>query len=172
MKTSQKMLTIVAVVVALCALAIVGVIAAPAAPGLQIDKTVMPEVMKAVPNGVLTYTIVLSTTDTNVMVGVVLTDTLPPLLRFGEWVEQPLGADVVNGNQITWSGSVMGQVEFIFTALLPAAQDTLRLLPPSISNTAYVSYPAGTVIIVASDTATTRFYRYIFLPLVMRNFAP
>ena len=168
MKTSQKILAIVAVVVALCALAIVGVIAAPADPGLQIDKTVTPDIMKAIPNGVLTYTIILSTTDTNAMVGVVLTDTLPPLLRFGEWITQS-GA-VATGNQITWSGSVMGQVEFVFTALLPADQDTLRLLPPSINNTAYVTYPAGTVIFGDSDTATTRFYRYIFLPLVMRNF--
>jgi len=172
MKTSKKILIIVAVVVTLCALAIVGVIAAPADPGLQIDKTVTPSVMKSVPNGVLTYTIVLSTTDTNAMVGVVLTDTLPPLLRFGEWVEQPTGASVANGNQITWSGSVMGQVEFVFTALLPADQDTLQLLPPSIDNTAYVTYPAGTITIGDSDSAITRFYRYIYLPLVLRNAMP
>ncbi|MEJ5308258.1 MAG: hypothetical protein WHX52_00680 [Anaerolineae bacterium] len=166
MKTSQKLLAVLAVVVALCALAVMSVIAAPAAPGLQIDKTVTPGIMKAVPNGVLTYTIVLSTTETDAMIGVVLTDTLPPLLRFGEWITQS-GA-VAIGNQITWSGSVMGQVEFVFTALLPADQDTLQLLPPSITNTVEVTFPGGS----GSASATTRFYRYIFLPLVMRNFTP
>ncbi len=167
MKTSQKLLAVLAVVVALCALAVMSVIAAPAAPGLQIDKTVTPGIMKAVPNGVLTYTIVLSTTETDAMIGVVLTDTLPPLLRFGAWVEQP-GDASVNGNQITWSGSVMGQVEFVFTALLPADQNTLRLLPPSITNIVQVTFPGGS----GSASATTRFYRYIFLPLVTRNFTP
>lgn len=167
MKTSRKALAVVAVVVALCALVVLGVIAAPAAPGLQIDKTVTPSVMKAVPNGVLTYTIVLSTTDTNAMPGVVLTDTLPTLLRFGAWVEQPGGASVTD-NQITWAGAVMGQVEFVYTALLPETQDKLMSLPPQVTNDAQVTFPGGS----GSDSATTRFYRYIFLPLVMRNFTP
>jgi uncharacterized repeat protein (TIGR01451 family) len=64
--------------------------------------------------GTVTYTIHLAhsggAADTNVL----LTDTLPAEVDFGAWIEQPLGAAVVD-DQITWSGALGGGTAITFT---------------------------------------------------------
>jgi uncharacterized repeat protein (TIGR01451 family) len=174
MKTSQKTLTIVAMVAALCLLIVASVLAAPSAPNaVTINKTVSPQVIKPDYTGVLTYTITLAN-DTAVVSGIVMTDALPTLLSFGAWVTQPSGAINV-GDTITWTGTITAgsPVQLVFTAQLPGPETmTLLVAEGEIVNTAYLGHLDGTVILPDdSDSATTRFYRYIFLPLVMRNFA-
>ncbi len=159
MKTSQKTLAVVAILIALCALAVVLVSAAPATP--TITKTVTPTAIKPdCAECVLTYTIVLSGAEAAVM-----TDTLPTALTFDKWLTQPEGA-VNLGDVITWTGTLTttSPVTLSFTAKLPKGETLQGLVGQGkIVNTAYVNGVAA--------SATTNFYRYIFLPLVMRNFA-
>jgi len=56
---------------------------------------------------------------------------------------------------------------------VPGPETLQGLIDEGIVNTAYLGHLDGTVILPGSisDSATTRFYRYLFLPLVMRNFA-
>ena len=173
MQAKSRLLTAVAVILVLFTFGVVATSAARVVPPagspaatLTIYKTVSPEVMKAVPNGVLTYTITLSNTDTMAVPGVMMTDTLPTLLSFGSWVEQPAGATNV-GDTIMWTGSVLDSVEFVFTALLPSQETiTLLLAEGQVVNTATFTYLGGS----GSASATTRFYRYIYMPLVMKNY--
>jgi len=174
MKTSQKTLIIVAIAVALCLLIAASVLAAPSAPNaVTISKTVSPQVIKPDYAGVLIYTITLAN-DTDVVSGIVMTDALPALLSFGTWVTQPPGALNV-GDTITWTGTITAgsPVQLVFTAQLPGPETmTFLVAEGQIVNTAYLGHLDGTVILPDdSDSAITRFYRYIFLPLVMRSFA-
>ena len=137
---------------------------------LTIEKTAEPTVMDAVANAVITYTVTLSNPGTIDATGVVFEDVLHPMLSFDEWVEQPAGATVV-GDTITWTGTVPAEdtVEFVFTVQLPGPQTiTLLLAAGKITNTATFVYPGGS----GSASATTNFYRYIFLPIVMRAYTP
>ncbi len=135
---------------------------------LTIEKTAEPTVMDAVAGGVITYTVTLANPGTEDAVDVMFEDVLPTMLSFGNWVSQPTG--VINvGDTITWTGTVPAEdsVEFAFTATLPGS-DTISLLlaEGEVTNTATFEYLGGS----GSDDATTRFYRYIYLPLVMRAF--
>lgn len=175
MKTSQRTLVAVTIAAALCLLIAASVLAAPSAPNaVTISKTVSPQVIKPDYTGVLTYTIVLAN-DTGVASGLVMTDALPTLLSFGAWVTQPTGAINV-GDMITWTGTLTAgsPVTLTFTALLPGPESMTFLVDDGqIVNTAYLGHLVGTVIFPDdSDSAITRFYRYIYLPLVMRNFTP
>lgn len=174
MKTSQRTLTVVAIAIALCLLVAASVLAAPSAPNtVTISKTVSPQVIEPDYSGVLTYTITLAN-DTEVVSGIVMTDALPTLLSFGTWVTQPEGA-IDFGDTITWTGTITAgsPVQLVFTAQLPGSESmSLLLAEGQIVNTAYLGHLDGTVILPDdSDSAITRFYRYLFLPLVMRNFA-
>lgn len=136
---------------------------------VTITKTAEPTVMDAVANGVITYTVTLANPGTENATGVVFTDTLPIMLSFGSWIEQPTGATNI-GDVIAWTGTVPaeGSVKFVFTANMPGA-DTISLLlaEGAVTNTATFEYAGGS----SSASATTRFYRYIYLPLVMRAYA-
>jgi uncharacterized repeat protein (TIGR01451 family) len=176
MRTSQKTLLIIAIVAALCALLVVVATAAPAAPNaVTITKTVSPQTISPDYTGLLTYTIRL-TNDTGSATGIVMTDTLPTLLSFNAWVQQPnTGTTIRVGDTITWTGDIAAgsPVQLIFTAKLPGPETmTLLVAEGKIVNTAYLGHLDGTVILPDdSASATTRFYRYLFLPLVMRNSA-
>jgi len=137
---------------------------------LTIEKTVDPTVINLEPDAVLTYTITL-TNPGPYTATVTVEDELPPMLTFVDWIEQPVDATVVGDNFVTWTGDVAPEasVEFTFTAKLPAAQ-SLHLLPDKLVNTATFSYVGDDAVVSAS--ATTNFYRYIYLPLVMRAFTP
>lgn len=172
MKTSNKTLAVVAIAVALCLLIVASVVAAPSAPNaVTITKTVSPQVIKPDYTGLLTYTITLLN-DTGTAPAF-MTDTLPTYLSFNAWVQRPTGALAV-GDVITWTGNLVAgsPVTLIFTAKLPDPESMTPLIAEGeIVNTAYVALMDGTVILppVDSDSATTRFYRYIYLPLVLRN---
>lgn len=133
---------------------------------VTIEKTAEPVVMDAVANGVITYTVTLSNPGTDPATDVVFEDVLPTMLSFGSWIQQPAGAVNV-GDTITWTGTVPaeGSVKFIFTAQLPGS-DTISVLlaEHQVTNTATFEYAGGS----GSDSATTRFLHYIYLPLVMR----
>jgi len=172
MKTSQRTWGVVVIAAALYLLVAASVLAAPSAPNaVTISKTVSPQLIKPDYAGVLTYTIVLAN-DTGVASGLVMTDVLPTLLSFGTWVTQPAGAVNV-GDTVRWTGALTAgsPVTLTFTALLPGPESmTVLVNNGQIVNTAYVGHLEDTVIIIDdSDTAITRFYRYIYLPLVMRN---
>ncbi|HOT92921.1 MAG TPA: hypothetical protein PLJ78_14000 [Anaerolineae bacterium] len=175
MRTSQKTLAVVAILIALCALAVVMVSAAPAAPNaVTVTKTVDPKIIKPdCANCVLTYTIVLTTNETSV--SGVLTDVLPVYLSFDRWLQEPAGAGRT-GDVITWTGTIASgtPVELAFTVKLPDYQTLQGVVATGqIVNTACFGRLDGTAILPPEvcGSATTVFYRYIFLPLVMRNFA-
>ncbi|MFN2284711.1 MAG: hypothetical protein ACK2UQ_09835, partial [Anaerolineae bacterium] len=137
---------------------------------VTIEKTAEPTVMDAVANGVITYTVTLANPGTEDAIDVMFEDVLPTMLSFGNWVSQPTGAINV-GDTITWTGTVPAEssVVFAFTANLPGS-DTISLLlaEGSVTNTATFEYAGG----VGEASATTNFYRYIYLPLVMRAYTP
>ncbi len=84
-------------------------------PELQMSKAVSP-VGAIEKGGTLTYTVILSNSGVANALAVVLTDSLPAALDFGEWVDND-GA-VVNRDVITWGGDVAAgtAVTFVFTA--------------------------------------------------------
>lgn len=187
MKTTQKMLLMLIIVVALCATMGAVVNAEPAAPNgpIVISKTVSPQVIDLDYRGVLTYTIVVTNTATPVVLNAFMEDTLPPLLSFGSWVSQPtVGTTTQVGNTIAWTGTLPAPpsnptpympnvITFTFTANLPGPESMTLLLGNGIVNTAVAGHTDGTVNIVEdSDTAITRIRRSIYLPLVIRNFTP
>ena len=135
---------------------------------VTIEKTAEPTAMDAVANGVITYTVTLANPGTEDAIDVMFEDVLPTLMSFGSWVTQPTGAINV-GDTITWTGTVPAEdsVVFAFTATLPADETiTLLIAEGGVTNIATFEYVGGT----GSDSATTNFYRYIYLPLVMRNY--
>lgn len=187
MKTLKKLLLIVGIGAALCASMVTMVSAEPAAPNgpIVISKTVSPQVIDLDYRGVLTYTITVSNTATPVVLNAYMKDTLPPLLTFGSWVTSPtVGTLTQVGNTILWTGTLPAPpsnptpvspnvITFTFTANLPAPASMTLLLGSGIVNTAEAGHMDGTVYVGEdTDTAITRIRRSIYLPLVMRNFAP
>ena len=177
MKSTQKTLFVVAIVAALCALLVAGVTASASTPDVTIGKTVSPTVIEPTYTGVLTYTVTLTNNYTDTIANVEMWDVLHPMLSFGEWVTAEPDNFVDAGNIISWTTSISAEttITFTFTAELPLPQTmTLLVAEGKIDNTAYFSVVFGdepdTILIAKQATATTRFYRYIFLPLVMRMF--
>ncbi len=83
------------------------------APEVSIGKSVaVPEVLN--PGDVVTYTLDLSNAGEAAALDLVMTDTLPNGVTFGEWIQQN-GAVETNG-VITWEGDLSGERVFIFTA--------------------------------------------------------
>lgn len=183
MKTPKRTLLISIIVAALCALLVAVVNAAPAAPTdvITISKTVSSQVIDLNYRGVLTYTITVTNTNTPGVLNGFVRDTLPTLLSFGQMLEQPtVGTTTVTGDTILWTGIIpapsganLNVLTFVFTANLPSPESMSLLLAENhIANTAEAGHMDGTLYVVeVSDTAITRIRRYIYLPLVMRNFA-
>jgi hypothetical protein len=75
-----------------------------ALPSLSVSQSVTPNTH--VPyHGIVTYTVILSNTGPLMDTNVLLTDTLPAGVTFGQWVEAP-GDVIRNGNAITWTGTL------------------------------------------------------------------
>jgi uncharacterized repeat protein (TIGR01451 family) len=129
-----------------------------------ITKTVSPESISNYGDTV-TYTISLANSNIYPITSVTMTDTLPPMLTFEGWVDQPAGATFTAPDMIEWAGTIPaeGTVDFVFTASTP--MDTHSILI-DIVNTAYMGYPGG------SDSSSVSFslIRKIYLPLVMRAY--
>lgn len=187
MKTPQKTLLIFAIATTLCTLLVAVVSAEPVAPNgpVIISKTVSPQIIDLNYSGVLTYTITMTNTATPAIQNAFMQDTLPTLLSFNAWVQQPtVGTITRTGNTILWTGPLASPpsggtppgssyvLTFTFTVNLPGPESmTLLLDDGKIVNTASAGRMDGTLYIIEdSDTAITRIRRYIYLPLVMRNF--
>ena len=135
---------------------------------VTIEKTAEPTAMDAVANGVITYTVTLANPGTDDATDVMFEDVLPTQMSFGSWITNTAGAINV-GDTITWTGTVPAEdsVVFVFTANLPDAETiSLLLAEGSVTNIATFEYAGGD----GEASATTNFYRYIYLPLVMRAF--
>ena len=74
-------------------------------PEATVSKFVTP--VSDVPyHGPVTYTVLLANTGSLTDTAVVFSDTLPAQVIFGQWVEKPAAATLVNGNRLTWSGII------------------------------------------------------------------
>jgi len=137
-------------------------------PSLSITKEVTPTADVPL-GGVVTYTITLENSGDGDAAGVVMTDTLPPEIAFGGWVQQ--GSALLPdppGDTITWG-----------PWSVPAGRDyTIRFTATVTTSTAYygadVTNPVGFTSINAgsgSDDAvfTIEALHRIYLPLVVRN---
>jgi len=101
---------------------------------LWLLKTVTPETDVAY-HGVVTYTVVLGNASEVNDTSVVLTDTLPAGVSFGQWVAAPPGGLIQNGNALTWTGTLTRHtaITFNFTATHMGGYGDV------IANTAYFS---------------------------------
>jgi len=188
MKIAQKILLVFVIVTALCALLMAVVSAEPTAPDgtIVISKTVSPQVITLDYTGVLTYTITMTNTAAPSVLNAYMQDKLPTLLSFGQWVTQPtVGTITTTGDTILWTGTLAAPpsggsppvnpyvLTFVFTARLPGPESmSLLLAEDEIVNTAYAGRTEGTNFIPeASGIAITHIRRFIFLPLVLRNFS-
>lgn len=135
-----------------------------AEPVLGLAKEVAVGETAVLPGSTVTYTLTLSNSHpVAIAEGVMLTDTLPSAVAFGQWVVRPTGANVVNG-EVTWQGTLAGgeTVVVVFTAVVqPGAAG-------EVANTAVFDHPTQ------SGSATARFtvaepVRYlIYLPLIRK----
>jgi len=130
--------------------------------GLSLSKVVGPA--SAVDyHSTVTYTLVLSNDGGFHATGVRLTDTLPGEMTFGDWIVQPLGAQVVNG-ELTWQGTVTAGLAytFMFTA------DHVGEYGDVVANTAQFACSAlsGSAEAVLS---VKDLLRRVYLPLVVRD---
>ena len=110
----------------------IGAVEAPPQSILALAKSVIPAA--EVPyHGVVTYTLVLSNTGAMSDTQVVLTDTLPAGVSFGQWRVNH-GA-IAQGNAITWTGALTANttLSFTFTAMHTGEWSDV------ITNTAYLS---------------------------------
>jgi uncharacterized repeat protein (TIGR01451 family) len=86
----------------------------------------------------VTYTLVLANGGTSAASGVMVTDTLPTAqVDFAYWIEQPMGAQEVDGT-ITWSGTVTVGESITFTFAVTNIETTGEVV-----NTAEFSHTSG-----------------------------
>ena len=110
-------------------------------PVLQLSKSVVPTT--EIPyGGVVTYTVLLSNTGSVTDPQVLLTDTLPTGVSFGQWVSNP-GATVM-GNQIVWNGSLINQT------IVPLVFQAIRDSGRNVTNTVIASGSLQSVQAVAA----------------------
>jgi 2',3'-cyclic-nucleotide 2'-phosphodiesterase/3'-nucleotidase len=132
---------------------------------LAVTKTVSPTTWVEL-GDVVTYTISINTdiTATNVTI----TDPLPANVTFGRYVGDKGSAELPVSDVITWTSPLIGAGDgytFVFTATVTETESTA--LPPQVRNVAYFSSDdAGS----GCDDAIFKSPRYIYLPLVVRNF--
>ena len=130
-------------------------------PETAVSKFVTP--INDVPyHGPVTYTVRLANAGPLTDTAVVFSDTLPAQVIFGQWVEKPAAATLVNGNRLTWNGILTpGNVITVsWTALHIGDYGDI------VVNTAAIS---GTT---RTDMATATFMvedkKKVYLPLVLR----
>ncbi|RLJ00459.1 MAG: hypothetical protein DRP08_06555 [Candidatus Aenigmatarchaeota archaeon] len=137
---------------------------------LSVVKEVTPTV--GVPlGGVVTYTIALANNGVGAATGVVMTDTLPPEVSFGGWVEQGSASLLLPGPSDgviiwgPWPVSAGGSYTFHFTATVTT--DT-ACYGADVTNSVYFTSDnanSGS----AGATFTIRELNHIYLPLILRN---
>jgi uncharacterized repeat protein (TIGR01451 family) len=135
-------------------------------PKLVITKTVVPTANVPL-DGVVTYTVVLENYGDADATGVVMTDTLPPEVDFGGWLNQ--GSAMLPGSDtITWgpyTATAGMDYTFSFTATLKSGTAFYAAV---VTNTVeFISDNAGSGF--SNDAIFTVESIHIYLPLVMRN---
>jgi len=130
---------------------------------LEISKTIdLPSTI--LPGSVVTYTITLSNMGYDTVYNVELTDVLPTGITFGDWIENQ-GAIHADGI-ITWEGSVVENLTFIFTATINLDVE----YGTNITNTASYEYLGGS----GSDQIdfSVQTLHRLILPILLRNAVP
>jgi uncharacterized repeat protein (TIGR01451 family) len=136
---------------------------------LAISKTVTPTEGVEL-NDVVTYTISIINNNTDITAtNVTITDPLPANLVFGGYTGPDQGsAQLPVTDAITWTSPLIAAGDdytFGFTATVTETESTA--LPPQVRNVAYFSSDdAGS----GCDDVIFKSPRYIYLPLVVRNF--
>jgi len=122
-------------------------------PTLWLAKWVTPAV-DAPYHGAVAYTLVLSNTGAISDTAVILTDTLPAGVVFGEWLANP-GA-LAAGNAITWTGALTAEtaLTFTFTALHTGDYEDVITNTASFSGTLQTGYATATFSVVPTHTLT------------------
>jgi uncharacterized repeat protein (TIGR01451 family) len=124
-----------------------------AMPELALSKTVVPTA--AVPyDGIVTYTLVLRNAGLLDDPHVILTDTLPAGVYFGQWISRPAGL-IRNGAAMTWTGTLTNDTAITLT--FTATHTVTRT--GAVTNTARFS---GTAQAGSASAA--------FTPLVLSSF--
>jgi uncharacterized repeat protein (TIGR01451 family) len=134
-----------------------------AEPVLGLEKGVETETA-VFPGSTVTYTLILSNSSPVALAeGVRLTDTLPSAVAFGQWVVQPSGANVANG-EVTWQGTVAaGETVLVsFTAVVQAGA------MGEVENRAVFQHPtqSGSASATFSIAEPVRYWQYF--PLIFK----
>lgn len=135
------------------------------APELSITKSVTPTI-GVPPGGVVTYTIELDNNGDGFAPNVILTDTLPAEVAFGDWITQN-GATEADG-EITWRGDVAaGESQtLVFTATV---DDDPELYNQTIANAVgFTSENSGS----GSDSASFIMEKRILMPTIYKMYTP
>lgn len=116
----------------------------------------------------LTYTVSITNTGSGVVAAAWMSDTLPPEVNYVGGLNASTGNCGVAGNTITWTGSLAPSATVLVTfavELAPSASGGVRF-----TNTATIT-GAGSLV-QAAIGVTTFVTRYVYLPLVARNYPP
>jgi uncharacterized repeat protein (TIGR01451 family) len=103
-------------------------------PDLSLSKSVTPGIAFAL-QGTVTYTVVLDNSGVASDTNVLLMDTLPGSVSFGDWIEQPAGAMAADG-VITWTGTIEAATAITFAYRAEYAHEEFRQV---LTNTAEFS---------------------------------
>ena len=135
-----------------------------AEPVLALQKEVEVGETAVLPGSTVTYTLTLSNSHpVAIAEGVLLTDTLPSAVAFGQWVVRPTGANVVNG-EVTWQGTIAGEgtVVLVFTAVVQPG------VVGEVENTAVFAYPTQSGSASARFTIAEPVRHVLYLPLIRK----
>lgn len=139
------------------------------APNLSIVKEVTPTVDVPL-GGTVTYSVTLDNIGDADATGVVMTDTLPPEVDFGGWLVQgsamlPVSRTITWG---PWTAAAGMDYAFSFTATLKSG--TLYYAAVVTNTVEFDSDNAGSGFSNDAIFTAETGYKYIYLPLVMRNY--
>lgn len=128
-----------------------------------IDKSVYPASV-SVHGDVVTYTVAMQNPNIYPLEGVTMTDQLPPLITFENWVIQG-GATFTAPDLIEWTGTLSAESWKYISFAAATSKDTHTLLI-DIVNTAYMGYEG----VEYSDTVSFSLLHKIYMPLIFKNY--
>jgi uncharacterized repeat protein (TIGR01451 family) len=110
----------------------------------------------------VTYTIVLNNEGMGTAHGVMLTDRLPEQVGFAQWLNQPQGAVVTDG-ELTWQGTVIAATPVTFAFVI----GYLGGEGDVVTNTVEITHTSATANAQAVFLVTTSFN--VYLPVVLKQ---
>ena len=135
---------------------------------LSVVKDVTPTVDVPL-GGTVTYTVSLENSGDGDVTGIVMTDTLPPEVDFGGWLAQG-SAMLPVSRTITWGPyTATAGMEYTFSFTATLKPGTLYYAAAVVNNVEFDSDNAGSGTSNDAIFTAEEGYKYIFLPLVMRN---